>query len=249
MKLTLSDPTILKDSISIISDLVNEGSIKVDAQGLEMIAMDPANVAMIVFKLLSSAFVEYDVSESIKIGINMNNLRQILRRVKSDDMLILEISEENRLNITFKGNSVRKFSLPIIDIDDSEQKVPELNFPATLKAHSSVFTSAIEDVDIVADSVLLEMDKEKIVLNAKGDMSRATVEVKAGDDTQIIIEDDNLKYKAKYSIEYLKKMITGSKLSDQVTVQFSNDYPLRLEYKVVDKLMLSFILAPRVENE
>jgi hypothetical protein len=44
-------------------------------------------------------------------------------------------------------------------------------------------------------------------------------------------------------------MINGSKLSDEVLIQFSKDYPLRLEYKTVDKVMLSFILAPRVEND
>ena len=36
---------------------------------------------------------------------------------------------------------------------------------------------------------------------------------------------------------------------DEVSIYFSNDYPLKLEYKTVDKVMLSFILAPRVENE
>ena len=44
-------------------------------------------------------------------------------------------------------------------------------------------------------------------------------------------------------------MIGASKLADEVTICFSKDYPLKLEYKTVDKLAISFILAPRVENE
>ena len=44
-------------------------------------------------------------------------------------------------------------------------------------------------------------------------------------------------------------MINGSKLSNEVSIYFSKDYPLKLEYKTVDKVMLSFILAPRVEND
>jgi len=67
MKLTLSDPTILKDSISIISDLVNEGTFNIDKTGMELVAMDPANVAMVIFKLFSSAFVEYDVKDWNKL--------------------------------------------------------------------------------------------------------------------------------------------------------------------------------------
>jgi len=41
----------------------------------------------------------------------------------------------------------------------------------------------------------------------------------------------------------------ASKLSDEVSIQFNKDYPLKLEYKEINKVMLSFILAPRVENE
>jgi hypothetical protein len=33
------------------------------------------------------------------------------------------------------------------------------------------------------------------------------------------------------------------------SVQFNKDYPLKLDFKEVDKVSLSFILAPRVDND
>ncbi len=246
MKLTLADSGILKDSISIISELVNEGTFSINKDGMELIAMDPANVAMVIFKLLSSAFVEFDVKEPIKLGINLNDLKQVFRRVKANDMLTLEISGNNRLKIILKSDTTRQFSLPIIDIQDSEQKVPDLTFKATVVTSSSRFADAIGDVDIIADSVQMELDSEKLILSAKGDSSTVMIEIKQDNDTKIILEEDR-KFKAKYSIEYLKKMI--NRIADTVSIQFDTDYPLKLEYKVVDKLMMSFILAPRVENE
>ena len=71
----------------------------------------------------------------------------------------------------------------------------------------------------------------------------------AHSDNNKIEVEGTAKIKAKYSIEYLKKMIGGSKLADEVSIQFNKDYPLKLEYKTIDKVLLSFILAPRVENE
>ena len=44
-------------------------------------------------------------------------------------------------------------------------------------------------------------------------------------------------------------MIGGAKLSENVEIRFNKDYPLKIDFKAVDKLLLSFILAPRVENE
>jgi hypothetical protein len=44
-------------------------------------------------------------------------------------------------------------------------------------------------------------------------------------------------------------MIQAAKLADRVEIHFDDNYPLRLDYKVIDKLSMSFILAPRVEND
>jgi len=134
MKLTVAEPGLLKDSISIISELVNEGQFEVTKEGLELIAMDPANVGMVIFKLLASAFVEYDIGKGpVKLAINLNSLKQILRRAKANDMLTLETIEEGMLKITLKGAATRTFSMPIIDMEDSEQKAPALKFPVTIK--------------------------------------------------------------------------------------------------------------------
>jgi proliferating cell nuclear antigen len=248
MKLTLADPSYLKDSISIISELVNEVRFKITPDAIELVAMDPANVAMVIFKLLSSCFTEYDVKKETELAINLNNLKQILKRAKPNDMLSLEETSENKLQIKLKSNTTRTFSIPIIELDEREQKIPELNFPLSIQTKSVILNDAVEDADIVAESVTLAAEKDKLVISAEGDLSKANIEIKANEDTKINIETTD-KIKSKYSIEYLKKIIAGSKLADDVMIYFNKDYPLKVEYKVVDKLLLAFILAPRVEND
>ena len=248
MKLTLSEPSYLKESISIISDLVNEARFKITPNAIELVAMDPANVAMVVFKLLSSCFTEYDVKKDIEIAINLSNLKQVLRRASPKDMLTIEMDADNRLKIQLESATTRTFNLPIIDLEEKDQKVPDLKFPVTIKTSSSILNEAVADVDVVGESVAFIAEPKKFILQAEGDLNRARIEIREDDVTKISINSDE-KIKSKYSIEYLKKMINGSKLSDEVIVQFSKDYPLKLEYKTVDKVMLSFILAPRVEND
>ncbi len=246
MKLTLAEPSYLKESINIISDLVNEARFKINKDAMELVAMDPANVAMVVFKLLSSCFTEYDVKEETQIAINLGNLKQILRRVGGNDMLSLELTDDNKLSIKLKGNTTRTFNLPIIELEEKEQKVPDLKFPISITMPSSTLTGVIEDADIVAESVTFEVEKGNFTIHAVGDLSQAKIEIKEGDNIKIEASE---KVKAKYSIEYLKKMIGAAKLSENVEIRFNKDYPLKLDFKAVDKLLLSFILAPRVENE
>ena len=248
MRLTLAEPGYLKESIAIISDLVNEARFRVSQDAIELVAMDPANVAMVVFKLLSSAFTEYDVKKDTEMAINLGNFKQILRRASPKDMLTLELDADNRLKIELRSNTTRTFNLPIIELEEKEQKVPDLKFPVTIKTTSSILNEAIADVDVVGESVAFIAEPKKFTLLAEGDLNQAKIEIKEDDSTKVDTNSTE-KIKAKYSIEYLKKMINGSKLSDEVTIQFNKDYPLKLEYKVIDKVMLSFILAPRVEND
>jgi proliferating cell nuclear antigen len=247
MKLTLAEPKYLKDSISIISELVTEAKFKVTKEGLELVAMDPANVAMIIFKLLSSCFTEYDVKKDTEISIDLGNFKQILRRSNANDMLTMEI-DENRFKVTLKGQTVRTFSLPLINSEDKEQKVPDLEFPVGIKTDTSIFNNAIEDVDIVAESVTFAVDDKGFTITGESDLSKANIEIKPSDDTKITFEGTD-KVKSKYSVEYLKKIINASKLCNNVSIKFNKDYPLKLDYIVVDKLQLSFVLAPRVEND
>jgi proliferating cell nuclear antigen len=246
MKLTLAEPRYLKDSISIISELVNEARIKVTPNAIELVAMDPANVAMVVFKLLSSAFIEYEIKAPVEVAINLNNFKQVLRRAKPNDMLTLELAD-NKLKIKFKSNTTRTFSLPIIEIDEKEQRVPELSFPVTITTDSVILSDSIDDADIVGDSVSFMAEAKKFTVLAEGDLNRAQIEITADEQTDIKAGD--VAVKAKYSVEYLKKMVQGGKLAEKVIVQFNKDYPLKLSYVSVDKVSLAFILAPRVEND
>ncbi len=248
MKLSLAEPKYFKDSITIISDLVNEARFKINSNAMELVAMDPANVAMVIFRMLSSAFTEYSVKKEVDLAISLSNLKQILRRVSPSDMLTLELDPDNKLKVQIKGASTRTFSLPIIDIEEKDQKIPDLKFPVTITMNSSMLNDAVEDVDIVAESVTFVAEQKKLMINAEGDLSQASIEIKEGENTKILTTGSD-KVKSKYSIEYLKKMIDGSKIADKVVINFDKDYPLKLDYNVVDKLQLSFVLAPRVENE
>ena len=247
MKFSLEEVKYLKESISVIADLVTEARFKFSEDMIELVAMDPANVAMVIFKLFSSSLSNYEFSGELEIGVNLTNLKQILRRSGSNDKLEIEIAD-NKLNIKIQNKSTRTFSLPIIDMDERQQKIPDLKFPLKIKSKAPIVSDAIDDVDIVGESVAFMCEQDTMTIAAEGDLSRVKIDIKSDDETSIQSELAT-PAKAKYSIEYLKKMIQGSKISEDVTLQFNTDYPLKIEFLELDKVYLAFILAPRVEND
>jgi proliferating cell nuclear antigen len=229
----------------IISELVNEATFRIDKDKIELIAMDPANVSMVIFKLLSSAFAEYEVKQPLEISLNLDNLKQILRRANPADIVSLEL-QDNKLKLEIKSNTKRTFHLSLLNLEEKQQKVPDLKFPLKIETSTLLFDEAIEDISIVSDSVTFYVDSEKFSMEALGNLTTAKVDLIKDDQTLI---ESNDKVKSKYSVEYLKKIIKGSKLADKVTLQFNKDYPLKASYKVTDKMLLEFILAPRVSND
>lgn len=247
MRLMLAEPRLLRESILVISELMTEVTIKVDREKIEVVAFDPANVALVDFKLLSSAFLEYLVPEPQELAINLEHLKQILRRTKPTDSVVLSLDKDkSRLSVVLKGDTLRTFSLPLIHIEEHEQKVPDFDFCTKVSLSSQRFDDAVEDMSIIAESVALSVFPDKFVVKSESHLKDARVEIPVADDTIISLEGDALI--SKYSLEYLKKISKASKLSDVVTLEFGRiaDYPLKIEYKLMDKLRMAFILAPRV---
>jgi len=248
MKLVLAEPKFLKDSVNIISELVNEVTLKIDQNKIELIALDPANVAMVIFRLLSSAFVEYEVDKPEEISVNLDSLKQILRRAKPRDVVTIELGKKNQLTIKFKGESSKTFNIALIDLEDKQQKIPDLKFPLRVELPSIMFDESIEDMGVIAESVALIAEKDRFTIQAESKLNTAKVEVTPDEEIKIIINDSN-PVLARYSIEYLKKISKASKLCDVVFLEFDKEYPLKAVFRVMDKLDLQFILAPRVSND
>ncbi len=248
MNLLLSEPRFLKEPVSIISEIVNEVKFKFDSDKIELTALDPAKISLVNFKLLSSAFVEYDVPEHTQLSLSLESLKSVLSRAKPSDTLKIELDKDkNSLKVQLNGETTRTFHIALLELDEEEKKIPDLSFPLKINMASSNLNDAIEDISVVADAVAFIAHKDKLIMEAESSVNSAKVEMPSSDHTLINLTGDSVK--SRYGVEYIKKFLKASKLSEVVSVEFGQDYPLKLVYKIQDRLELSFIMAPRVPND
>jgi len=238
----LDNPKIFSDIIGIISELVSEVKIRVNKDGMSIVAIDPANVAMVLFNLPATAFSQLEVEDE-SLGINLESFKAVLRRASFSSSLLLK-TEENNLKIEIIDRVKREFSLALIDLEKKDKPVPSLEFSGKVEINSIDFLEAIEDCSIVSDSCTFEANENGFSIYAKGSLNSAKLNF-SSDEARI--EAGTLS-KSKYSLEYLQKMVKATKIADKSIINFSNDYPLRLDF-VTPNLSLGFILAPRVESE
>jgi proliferating cell nuclear antigen len=248
-KAVTKDSRLLRDSIDTISQLIDDGLFKLKKEGIELMASDRAMVSFVDFKLKASSFDEYECDKDRAIGVNLLNLLTVLKRVNPNDKLTLNLDEkENKLEIILEGDSKRKFAIPLIEISREEMpQIDQLKFGASAEVRSDIFEQGINDADIIADSVVIELTPDNLRMSAEGNSSKAELNLEKGNEALFDL-NANEKVNSRYSLEYLKKMIRGSRLAEKAKIMLGKDFPLKIEFKG-DNASLSMILAPRVAEE
>jgi len=249
-KLKVADAKLLKDMATAISILIDEATFKIDPENLKLRAMDPSRVAMVDFEWPKTVFEEYTCTEPTKMCINISELLKLLRRVGKNEVVDLSLDEKTgRLQIRITGKYTRSFTMPTLESSEEEVPTPKITFQVRAKAATEGLRQAIEDAQLVSDHVRIEVDAEKLVLNAVGDLMGATIELEKGSDTLLDLEAKEPS-KATFSLSYLSEIIkAASATSDIATLEFSTDMPIKLDFQQAKEGKLTFYLAPRIETE
>jgi len=248
-KATISDKGLLVDSISTIAELIDEGLFKISKDGLSLVAADRAMVAVVDFKLNSNAFDSFETDKDQTIGVNVSTLLSVLKRVGGEDKITLTLHDSSKLEILMQNSMKRKFIVPLINLTQEEvPPIDQLEFTADVELNPDILHSGIEDAEVVADSVLFEITPSRFSMRGEGDISRAELELEKGDKSLINLKVEG-SAKARYPLDYLKKMIKAAKIADSVKIHFGQDYPMKLEFNCGDKCHMNFVIAPRVSEE
>ena len=247
-KATTKEPDVLIGLISTVAEIIDEGVFKLTKKGIELKAADRAMVAVVDLSIAAEAFEEYKLDKDQEIGLNITNLLSVLKRGSGAGKLSLEL-EENKLKITIQNSSKRRFAIPLLDITQEEiPPVDQLDYKTHVTLKPEILKSGIEDASIITDAVTFHVDGKKFSMVAEGDVSKSELELEKGEEGLVELKTEGAT-RARYPLEYLKKMIKAARVADTVHLHFSQDYPMRLEFKYGDKARLSFVLAPRVVEE
>lgn len=241
MLLKLDDARFFGTLVGIISELVTEVRLKVTKDGMRLVALDPANVAMVHFHIPAELFSQFHLDKEQILGVNLDNLNSVMRRCSLGSSLILA-REENTLRITIQDKIKRDFTLALISVEGEDRELPHWEFKSVIKMDAQTFVEVVEDCLVVSDACTFSAEQNKFTVEARG-LNSAKVEF-SSDEVEIYSDVSS----ARFSLEYLSKFIKGAKIANKVEINFSDNHPMRINFPT-GKVMLSFVLAPRIEQD
>lgn len=242
MELVLSDAKLFKQSVDAMVDLIKDAEFIVDEYGISLKAIDAAQIAMVLFNMPKDVFEKFDVSGTTKLGINLPSLSSILKRAHSNDKLALKVKEK-RLNIVLSGDSIRSFSINLLDISSNEMPNPDINFDAIIKMKANSLTEGVKDAGLFSTYLLFNVEPTAFKISAKG--PQGELENKTEITSKQIVEHEIKKEAtAMFSIEYLQNILKGTNPDTDVELYLKTNAPLKVRYKI-GSASLEFFLAPR----
>ncbi|MEM2189090.1 MAG: proliferating cell nuclear antigen (pcna) [Conexivisphaerales archaeon] len=249
MKLPSAD--YFSDLLNAINAVADEGTFKLTADGIRLVAMDPAHISLVDFELSSSAAEEYECSGDLQMTVNISELLKLLKHVKSGESMILSYSEGDRrlelLIVDATGSKQRVFTFNTLETVEARSVTPKLTFDAKARISSAAVKDAIRDCKALSDYVKITISPEEVVLSAKGELGGAQIKFSKHGAAIYEIEASKEVW-AHFSINYLEKIVkAGSALSDEMVMELTTNKPIKLGFPIPSG-RLEYLIAPRIEG-
>lgn len=238
----LDDANNLKYIIESMAELVDEAVFFLRKEMLSMEACDPSLVCKVELDLQSSLFNEYYASEERTVGLSMNALRKISRRIHLGDGMIVELNG-GTMDFTLQSSIERQFQCMLLEPQEGVLPTINVDYPVFVEMDVSIFKEGIRDAAIVANSVLFEVNDEEMVISAEGDTERARIRISRNSESvkKFIVKE---KCCSRFNLGYLVSFLHSSYVSDRVHIYMGNkNLPLRIDFPV-EGMRLTFYLAP-----
>lgn len=235
---------------------ITDANIVFDEEKLYMQGMDNSQIGLFELKLLANWFQEYNVSQSVTLGINCEVFHKMLNCLDRSQNIILTFEENgDNLDIQFtseeKGIIDKHFILPLMDIDIALMQIPPTEYTADLILAATVFEKIIEQLIIFADSVKVTCSENTVSLKTTNSSSHDCAQMEANihfdDMAEYAIEEDTT-LNLTFSLDHLNWMVQFSKLCNEMSIHFKKDVPLKLTYNITEDCFIQFFLAPKFED-
>ena len=238
-----------------IKNMTENINIMFKAEGMYIQAMDNARVSIFEINIPAAWFDEYTNPSPTTIGISSILLFKILNsRDKSQSIQIKFDTEDDqdRLEISMcslgENSSIfdKHFEVPLIDMETEMMDIPAIEYQAEMSLPSAHFASIVSQLRLFGDTMDIHCSEDKIMLSStSSDSGKMRVDVGIDELTAFAINEGETLNLA-FSLNYIHNMCLYNKLSRDIDIKISTDYPMKIGYQLIDGATVTFFLAPKM---
>ena len=240
---------LMREIVDLLSVLTEEAKLCWGENGLSTTVVDGSHVALMSVTIADAVFETYEVEEPVEIGLELGKLRDLLTLAGPNDLVEIDYDGATGA-INVRVGEVHRILRGLDTGSMAEPRMPELKFDCRAKLSAERLSRALRAAKFVGELVDLSLDKNQVTVSVTVEAGEAVnVRFDAGEMSELIAPKPT---QSTYSLQFLeplsRKLASG--LTDEVSIEFQDRYPLRLTWSSNDGgAAWSYFLAPRVSNE
>lgn len=227
--------------LNTLGNIADEIGLLITSKGVEIKALDPAKIALIEVFIPPSAFMEYEVSGDLLIGLNLSSLVRVLPRPKKGDKITIMANEEFH-EIIIEGGVRTRYKFRNIEVASAE--LPEINLEFNVKALalSPALRDAIKELEDSEGIEFITETSDYMLLKALGLNAQVKLSKISGSLLELNVSKSS---KNIYDSDYLSRISDLLNVAEVVELQYGNEMPLSISFKTVDDTQVKYLLAPK----
>ena len=258
MRLTIDNKIKLEVFVAIFQLLKSwSTNINIHFQNdkLYIQSMDKSHICLANIKISKEWFSEYHVESPTKISVDSSHLAIILNYALKHDKLELKFDDKvdpDKLYINFlnKVNTIsfdHFFEIHLIDFDEESLEIPAVEYDVEFSSKSKKMSELFSELLVFGSDLNILCDENTLEFNSSGDSGKLKVNIPIDDLHEYSISEGET-VDISYSLSHLSKMCTSTKLSSDISISISSEYPMAIKYDIGDDSNVIFYIAPKITN-
>mgnify|MGYP001245212624 CR=1 FL=1 len=239
----------------LLRDLLTEGNLECNSDGIKLLSVDPTRTVLVHLKLYSNEFEDYKCNEPTVLGLDLEAFFKIIKNMENLDTLRLfvEYEDENAIGIerfNKEENITNSIFLSLMDIPIHDRSVPPASFESVIVISSSRFQRNCREIHQFSDKIEITSINGELIFRGCNSNVKQVIRMKQSScgikfETN---ENPNEIIQGVFDLKHLVQFSKCANLSSTLKIHIKNDFPLVIQCEVATLGVIKLCLAPQFEE-
>jgi proliferating cell nuclear antigen PCNA len=260
MKLSIENKSKLEMFVALFQLLKNWSSqlnLQFEPDQLYIQTMDKSHICLSNIVIKAAWFSEYFVEEAINIAVDTGSFATMMNYAVKHNKVDIIFNQADKLFInllsatsagagaTSSTNFDHFFELPLMDAEQENLSIPAVDYDVEFSMDSKKFSDLISELMVFGQNLNIVCTEDLLEFNSSGDTGKLKVNIPIDSLNEFAISEGE-KLDISYSLAHIGKMCLSSKLSGEIGVGISAEYPMSLKYSLGEDSSVAFFVAPKI---
>lgn len=228
--------SLFKKCLETITPIIPETNVRFKDDGIYIKAIDKTQILLVDFYISKKAFDSGYVVEPSLVGLNIQELKNMISRSFEGDKLSLNLKDQG-IDVLLSGKLERKFHLQFMDLSEQDINLPELKYEVDFNINAGLLKEILKDVSLVATTLVFKIQDNKLMIEANGDKGNIKTTL-----SEIKVKSKK-NFSVKFSLAFLNNITKAMDNDKELLIKLGEDIPIYLEYNLSKECIIKFYLS------